>query len=380
MSEVRTVVVGQEITFDVTFFTDDDDPVDFDAAPTYVVRTHDKEFILDGTGSQDVGAPERWTATFTMPDGVPATEDPSEFYYIRWAGTDANGVKHRTSEKFRVSAGFDEEEGPIQPLFVLQKDDEASDIFKTDRVVENATISIVNPLTSDDETVVHDDTVDVVRNVGGYRYYGYDIDLSTKISNPGLVVRQVHWEVEFDDGDKEREIHDLIIVTSLMLRLITEVRNKIDKGQIFEANPSLRIYDWQIACFIITALERINSLPATITGWGLQDCVTNGSKPYLIDLACIELLRAQYLAEGLSAFNFSGQSTQLDSDRTQYLQTMIDMTNTDLEEKIRKLKKSLIRRGGGVLMINVGASTNYPALLDSGMYLRARLFAATRMI
>lgn len=378
MSEVRVVVVGREVTFDIEFFDDDGDPVDFAAAPRYEVYDHEGDFILDGTGVQDQTASERWIATFSMPDGVPATDDPDSFYVIRWKGKDADGNRNTAREKFRVSDGLDEDEAPIQPLLVLQKDDETTDYFKSEKEVVNAAISIVDPL-ANTETEIHDDEVDLDKNVGGVRIYKYDLDLSEKFANPGVVVRQLHWEVEFADGEKEREIHELYVVQPIVLKFVSDIRRRIDKGQVWNLNPALRIHDWEIIAHMLFALDRINSLPATITSWDLNTIVSIRGNTHLIDLTCIEILRAQYLAEGLSAFNFSGQSTQLDSDRTQYIQTMIDQLNTDLEEKIRKFKKGIVRASGGVLSINIGPSTNYPALLDSGMYLRARLFAATRM-
>ena len=377
MSEVRTVVVGKEVTFDIEFFDDDENPVDFAAAPVYEVYDHEGDFILNGTGVQDPNASERWIATFAMPDGVPATDDPDSFYVIRWKGKDVDDNRNTAREKFRVSNGLDEDEGPIQPLVVLQKDDEVADYFKSIKEVANAEISIVDPI-ANSETVIHNDSVDLERNVGGNRIYKYALDMSSKFSNPGVVVRQVHWEVEFDDGEKEREVHELYIITPIVLKYISDVRRKIDKGQVWNLNPALNIHDWEIIAHLLYALDRINSLPATITGWDLNTIGSIKANTHLIDLTCVEILRAQYLAEGLSAFNFSGQSTQLDSDRTQYIQGMIDQLNTDLEEKIRKFKKGVVRASGGVLSINIGPSTNYPALLDSGMYLRARLFAATR--
>jgi len=377
MSEVRVVVVGEEVTFDIDFFDDDGEPVDFAAAPTYEVVDHEGDLIVNGTGVQDQNASERWVATFVMPDGAPATDDPDSFYVIRWKGKDADDNRNTAREKFRVSDGLDENEAPIQPIVVLQKDDETTDYFKAEKEVANVVISIVDPI-ANSETTIHDDSVDLDRTVGGVRIYKYDIDLSEKFSNPGVVVRQLHWEVEFDDGEQEREVHELYVITPIVLKFISDVRRKIDKGQTWNLNPALRIHDWEIIAHLLYALDRINSLPATVTSWDLNTISSIKGNTHLIDLTCVEILRAQYLAEGMSAFNFSGQSTQLDSDRTQYIQGMIDQINTDLEEKIRKFKKGIVRASGGVLSINIGPSTNYPALLDSGMYLRARLFAATR--
>ncbi len=55
--------------------------------------------------------------------------------------------------------------------------------------------------------------------------------------------------------------------------------------------------------------------------------------------------RAQYLVEGMKAFNYSGQEVQLDVDRTQYWDSMAQNLEQQANDQIKNFKDNLMRYG-----------------------------------
>jgi hypothetical protein len=81
-----------------------------------------------------------------------------------------------------------------------------------------------------------------------------------------------------------------------------------------------------------------------------------------------EALRAQYLAEGVSAFDFSGQSVSLTVDRTQYLESEMGRIQAYLDTTLPQVKKASVIAGSpGAVSIQIHSRTN-------------RLYDATRTL
>jgi len=75
-------------------------------------------------------------------------------------------------------------------------------------------------------------------------------------------------------------------------------------------------------------------------------------------LLCAEkyALQAQYLAEGMKAFNFQGAAISLDVDRTGFLETMIGNIQTQLDNELKLVKQNLIIKGNTTGDGSVGAN------------------------
>ena len=53
----------------------------------------------------------------------------------------------------------------------------------------------------------------------------------------------------------------------------------------------------------------------------------------------------QYMAEGSLAFDFSGQSVNLNIDRTQYIDSLLGKLDAMVESQVKPVKKLLARNG-----------------------------------
>jgi hypothetical protein len=72
---------------------------------------------------------------------------------------------------------------------------------------------------------------------------------------------------------------------------------------------------------------------------------TGGIREYWLRYTEVALLRAQALAEGEQAFNFSGQAISLDVDRAQHYQTLADSLQSQLDQDVKPLKAGLLKKG-----------------------------------
>lgn len=89
-----------------------------------------------------------------------------------------------------------------------------------------------------------------------------------------------------------------------------------------------------------------------------------------VECAKVAMLRSQFMTEALHSFQFSGQSTQLDVDLTQYYSSMADTIENGLQTNLTSMKRQLARKGltggdgayyGGPGNVGaVGVAASYP--------------------
>lgn len=369
-------IVGQESTFDVEFLTSGDIPVDPVSSPKYKIYDHNGDFVLEGFGIQDLGAPERWTAMVTIPSGAEPSNEPDQFYKIIWNLTSRSGIVYSSRESFKVYATLDQDLEPIEAIFGVAGDTELEDTLITDEPITSLTYQLIDPFVQEQLTtpvVINSPTA--TQNVRGQYFYKIPVDISSiELSHMDVVERQVVWNLTFSNNRKEREIHPLYLSSYFVLKMVADVRQKIDKGQQWQLNQSLNISDWEIIFCLMQAMDKINMAAPQVTEW------TVGGLPqqlryFLTNFAAVELLDQLYLAHGLAAFDFQGQSTQLTMDLTQYIQSAKDTMNQELLERLPLAKKLYIRqsRSVGVLSIRIGPSTNYPSYASPSSHILYRL-------
>lgn len=374
-------IVGEESTFSAEFFSSTGAPVDPTGTPTYSIYDHLNNLILSGSGIQDEGAPERWVARAVIPSGVIPSDAPDEHYRITWTLQGRDGVKYSFNERFDVYSTIDEELAPLEAIFALEQDSTIQDMIVTQFNLISYTYQIVDPINSNNHLeAVTIDNPEPFQAVRDNYYYREDLDISPiSININDLTERQVKWELQYSNGEKERELHSMYIASLFVMKMVKDIRQIIDKGQQWRLNQSLNISDWEIIFCLLQAMDRINASAPQLTFW------TVGSLPpqmrtYLTGYTSAELLNQLYLAHGLAAFDFQGQSTQLSMDSTQFIQTMRDSIISPLDERIVVAKKIILRQTQplGVLSVNIGPSSNYPISLGGGLlnlaHLRSFLF------
>jgi hypothetical protein len=66
---------------------------------------------------------------------------------------------------------------------------------------------------------------------------------------------------------------------------------------------------------------------------------------FWINYSCVAACRAQYLAEGMKAFNYAGQTVQLDIDRTPFWDQTASALEAQLDQQIKPYKDNLAKIG-----------------------------------
>jgi hypothetical protein len=129
------------------------------------------------------------------------------------------------------------------------------------------------------------------------------------------------------------------------IQRISDLRMYLDK-----VAKNLDLYtgyrDSDLVFHLKRGCEMLNSL-GLVTNWSLQDWRTQpmlqNAMVWLLEGAKLSALRAQYLAEGDSTFDFSGQPFSLTVDRTQYLDGEISRINDGLTNIFAQAKTQLIK-------------------------------------
>lgn len=373
-------IIGEAITISVEFLDMDEIPVDPSGSPTYKIIDHLGNFVVEGHGIQDQGAPEYWYAMVTIPNGSPQTENPDEHYKVVWRLVSRGGIPYQSTERFKVYATQDEGLSPIEAVFALEGDPIVEDMVITQAPLLNYSINLVDPLApvQEFETITRDNPEDFLfKNDRSNFFYKDSLDISNIfVPNRSVVERQISWVLKTNNGVMEREIHPCYVASHFIMKMVSDVRQRIDKGQQWHLNQSLNISDWEIIFCVMQAVDRMNMSGPQVTSW-TAGTVPDQLRYFLTGYTCVELLDQLYLAYGLSAFDFQGQSTQLSMDPTQYIETMRSNMTQSLDEKFQRSKQLVIRqtRRMGHLSINVGPSTNYPILVDPASHVRFRLRA-----
>lgn len=315
--------------------------------------------VISGPCVQDTQNPEVWEATFSIPTSAPVSELGEKYrlvYVIKNATETQTAVEYFTVRLDGDPISFDAGR-------IALKGGTVSDYLITETPASSVHLRILDE--SDSVYVDVDIDTSNPRRSGAYYVYDKTTDVLANLTpHHNLVPYLAEWTYIDQSGVPGLEVHPIYVVSTKLFMAIDALRKLVDKAKNEDINPNLRYTDLDLAHYVMAGINRVNVTPPSLTRYTTENIpfqMTSLAK----DAAAVEALRAQYLAEGVSAFDFQGQSVQLNVDRTQYIQSMIDMLNNDLDERIRKAKKMAIRSSGaGVLGLSVHPGTNYAAMIS----------------
>lgn len=134
------------------------------------------------------------------------------------------------------------------------------------------------------------------------------------------------------------------VVTPSVLSTASLLENFINKSRISNVIPELRYAQSDLLTAMLGGLESFNSIGPVLTmfnGMNMQ----GGFQSSWIICSAIRLLNMQYMAEGSLAFDFSGQSVNLNIDRTQYIESALGRLDAMVENEVKPFKKLLGKAG-----------------------------------
>lgn len=345
---------GQTVTTKAEFLNADNSPFVVSNPVTYTVYDFNNNVVVSDTAIQDTLSPQTWIATFAIPVDVPIPE-LNEKYKIVWLASNNNESKSAI-EYFSIR----EENDPFfyeYGKLALNKG-KLADSLVTQEEVSNISLRLID----ENDREIHKANVNQqpVVNRDNFIYnYESSNNIPDLIPGNGVCPYFAEWTYTSPTNGMNVEVHPIYVVNTKMFMFIDGVRKMVDKARNNDINPALEYHDLDLAHYVLDGIQRINAHAPNVTSWTPSNIPTS-IYPFVKKAGAIEALRAQYLAEGVNAFDFTGQSVTLNIDRTQYIQSVMDNLEQSFDEPLRKTKKILIRRSGpGALHITINPTTNF---------------------
>lgn len=198
-------------------------------------------------------------------------------------------------------------------------------------------------------------------------------EISLETDQSVLRLQPISVVVVHTDSRMVPQIHssNLWVVTNQTMVAVGMLQKAIDKAKLENIIPELEYTVPDYILGLYRGLQMFNSYPPQVTsirGTNMQGILLH---LWLI-CASLEILKSQSLAEGASAFDFSGQTVNLNVDRTPALEAAIGRLEAQLESEVKPYKKLL---GKASIVDNDGSigSTNLASAI-------ARSFGITSVI
>jgi len=153
-----------------------------------------------------------------------------------------------------------------------------------------------------------------------------------------------------------QEHTELYVVNASIMSAINDVRAKVNKAlTTLYGTPDLLYTDPTVMTWLRRGADEFNGAYGQFSSFTMTNALGVVREYWLL---CAEkyALQAQYLAEGMKAFNFQGAAISLDVDRTGFLETMIGNIQTQLDNELKLVKQNLIIKGNTTGDGSVGAN------------------------
>jgi len=360
--KLQRAIAGQQAETEIFY------NVTLDSPPVYRITDFNGNLVLKGAGAQDIVNTKRWTAQVLIPTNAPIGR-PDQLYSIEWTGK-VGASKYVQTDSFSVNPIIDVYTQADQER-ILMAGKNLSDTLVLDdpSPVTNLMVKLYNPIS--DMPIFESGIIDAIPS----RFDGHSQVFNYRSPDPvdTMVAPTYNYKpylIEWSwtqDGEDQSEFHYLYIVSNKVLLLLHNLRMKIDKAKTKQRNKALEWRDVDLLNYVDQGVQYLNASPPTMTGFSLN------TAPAIFDTAIINCsafaaLCAQYLAEGQSTFDFSGQSVTLTIDRTQFIDAEINRLQSYMDSQLRATKKLWVMTSGGsspgfirtgALGINVGPSLNY---------------------
>lgn len=354
----RTVYLGQEVTASAFFldkYNTPLEPVNPSLYPSYQVLDPEGDIVIAGVGSFN-DKTLAYDATFTVPETAMLSTDVGH-YSIAWDFLDTSDKEHAFRETFDV----------VHPTYDLTQAREQQKL-----VLSLTTIELSIPLprrVMDVELQIFNQDSTVALKVvpeqkGLYSdYYIYSTTVPEGVFVSGNDYMAV-WIMK--DSGNTCVFTQVIHCASLWdMQKISDLRMYLDKvAKAIDIYQGYR--DSELYFYLQQGVDYINGLKIP-TDWTMQSYQTmyqlKGCQYWLLEAAKWAALRAQYLAEGDSSFDFSGQPVSLSSDRSQFIESELGRIKDGLDNHLIAVKNQILKNMRPVGHLNLtwpSTSWRYP--------------------
>ncbi len=223
-------------------------------------------------------------------------------------------------------------------------------------------------------TVVRTDvSVDVAQytRIGQSFAYKYGAGVVDTQTGSTLGTGIVTWMITDPSGNESFELHPFYTITTRTMLFINGIRKLVDKIRLGDVHQYLQFTMSDLAHGMNRGIDYVAQSPPLMTLFPLDQAPLSMAD-YIIKAGAVDIIQAQYLAEGMGAFDFQGLGVQLNVDRTQYLESMLNSLKGDLD-KLTDVKKKWLEMGKptgdvrvvgmrpiGILGLSTGVYSNMP--------------------
>lgn len=355
------VIEGQQHGFTAMFVDDSSDPIIPDesvSGPTVTLFDKDRS-IIDQRIAVPSTIPGEWQVDITVPfmdliDNIDLN--------LHWEMLDDGLNRERLIQTITVMPATENRisdlvsmiklNGPTTVEFVLP-----ATVRPTDKVFLNAALN--NEPIIEDLDLMTDPSV--TRTITSTRaVFKLQLD-ATSAAQKLQPVSLVCTHVDDRRATSRMYQHNLWLTTMQTMVAVSMMEAAIDKAKVNQVIASLQYTTGDYLNYLYRGLQMFNQMPPLVTnirGTNMQGTLLE------CWLVCSQLqaLYAQTLAEGASAFDFSGQTVNLNVDRTPSLEAAIGRLESAMENQVKPYKKLLAKANildndGSIGSQNLAAAT-----------------------
>jgi hypothetical protein len=328
-------------------------------AVTYQILTPNNLLIESGIAEQDQTNAARWLISFTVPHTAPITSNGQK-YQLKWRAASGNEIV-TNNEYFQVvdTAAPD----PIDTSIVtLVGNPFRANLITPDAGLKSLSlrvltaegtpiISLANLITDPPEGASPPGPISPVVS-GSNSVYSIPIDENYGLAgltmrHSGLANYFAYFNYTDSVGQQLTEIQPIYLANTLVVSMMNDMRQFTDLLRNNDAVVELRVSEAKLLHFAVQGLLRVNATsPANFVFDFVMLARVAQFYFWVLKAAQYELLSALYLAEGMTAFDFQGMSVQLNMDRTQFIQSLMNDIKSDLDNNLPKVKSQYARSGG----------------------------------
>jgi len=288
------------------------------------------DYTIKSTGFANVVTAH---AVVSVPESIPpALDSPYQLRYTLRVGTGAA----YNFENLNILGMPDVQVGTTDS--VEMQGDKALMSLVTEQIYSNYVLELY-----DDSNMLASVTLGNPERIANGYYVSAAIDTSALPVT--LTPYKVIWKFWNSPNQTFRETASLWIVNPSIMNAVEDVKSKINKArQTLYATPDSQFPDTEILKWLRRGADAFNGAYGVFTSFTMTRAMGVVREMWLL-LAEKSALDAQYLMEGEKAFNFSGAAISLDVDKTQYLQSMAQQIQTQLDSELKLVKQNLVIKG-----------------------------------
>jgi len=274
----------------------------------------------------------RSDATILVPGTIPVNNNGTR-YQISWRLV-CGSQDYYSFDNFTVHTQEYNREGPtdIVELFGTT----SSVYLKTSNTVSNLNIALYRGNSS-----VYTAPIDTspTTDQDGYVYEAVINTASLSVS-ASLDPLSVVWSYDTN----QIESSAMYLINPSILQAARDLESFLNKALIDTGiDPSTTFSTVDMIRHLRVGADIFNSVarPTTFT----MTNAASGVRQYWLMYAAIDACRSQYLAEGMKAFNFSGQTVSLDIDRSPFWDSMSQQLQSQADQYVKPFKDNLAKYG-----------------------------------